>query len=129
MLSDGCSVLSVTFVHCGQMVGWIKMKLGMQVYLGPGHCVRWGISSPPPTGPIFDPYLLWPNGCMDQDASWFGGRLWPTRLIVRWGPRSPSQKKGAEPPKFSAHAYCGQTAGWIKMALDMDVGLSPATLC
>jgi len=23
--------LSVTFVHCGQAVGWIKMKLGMQV--------------------------------------------------------------------------------------------------
>ena len=25
--------LSVTFVHCGQTVGWIKMKLGMQVGL------------------------------------------------------------------------------------------------
>ena len=33
--------------------------------------------------------------------------------------------KAAEPPKFSAHIYCGQTAGWIKMALDMEVGLSP----
>jgi len=22
-------------------------------------------------------------------------------------------KKEAEPPKFSAHVYCGQTAGWI----------------
>jgi len=32
-------VLSVTFVHCGQTVGWIKMKLGMQVGLGPGHIV------------------------------------------------------------------------------------------
>ena len=49
MLSDGCSVLSVTFVHCGQMVGWIKMKLGMQVYLGPGHTVLDGdpARSPP----------------------------------------------------------------------------------
>ena len=26
-----CPVLSVTFVHCGQTVGRIKMKLGMQV--------------------------------------------------------------------------------------------------
>ena len=35
-------------------------------------------------------------------------------------------KKGAElTPKFSAHVYCGQTAGWIKMALGMEVGLSP----
>jgi len=27
------------------------------------------------------------------------------------------------PQKFSAHVYCGQTAGWIKMALSMEVGL------
>ena len=32
-----CPVLSVTFVHCGQTVGRIKMKLGMQVGLGPSH--------------------------------------------------------------------------------------------
>ena len=36
----------------------------------------------------------------------------------------PIPKKGAEPPKFSAHVYCGQTAGWIKMTLGMEVGLS-----
>ena len=33
------SVLSVTLVYCGQTVGWIKMKLGMPVGLGPGHIV------------------------------------------------------------------------------------------
>ena len=32
------------------------------------------------------------------------------------------------PPKgtasqFSAHVYCGQTAGWIKMPLGMEVGI------
>jgi len=41
MLSVHClsvlSVLSVTLVHCGQMVGRIKMKLSTQVGLGPGH--------------------------------------------------------------------------------------------
>ena len=38
----------------------------------------------------------------------------------------PHPKKGAEPPRqFSAHVYCGQTAGWIKMALGMEVGLGP----
>jgi len=31
--------LSLTFVHCGQTVGRIKMKLGTQVGLGPGHIV------------------------------------------------------------------------------------------
>jgi len=32
---------------------------------------------------------------------------------------------GAEPPQFSAHVYCGQTAGWIKMALGMEVVVGP----
>ena len=43
------------------------------------------------------------------------------------GDPAPLPKKGAEPPaKFLlAHAYCGQTAGWIKMALRMEVGLAP----
>jgi len=29
------------------------------------------------------------------------------------------------PPQFSAHFYCDQTAGCIKMPLGMDIGLSP----
>ena len=28
-------------------------------------------------------------------------------------------------PQFSAHFYCGQAVGWIKMPLGMDIGLSP----
>ena len=44
MLSDRClsvclSCLSVTLVYCGQTGGWIKMKLGMEYGLGPGHIV------------------------------------------------------------------------------------------
>jgi len=38
---------------------------------------------------------------------------------------TPAPKKGAEPPKFSPHTYCGQTAVWIKMVLGMEIGLSP----
>ena len=38
----------------------------------------------------------------------------------------PLPKKGVEPPpQFSAHFYCGQTAGCIEMPLGMEVGLSP----
>ena len=37
------------------------------------------------------------------------------------GDPSPSQKGGGA-PQFSAHVYCGQTAGWIKMALGMEIG-------
>jgi len=45
MLSDHCPVLSVCpvlfvmLVYCSQRVGWIKMKLGVEVGLGPGHIV------------------------------------------------------------------------------------------
>ena len=109
MLSNRClsvlsclSCLSVTFVHCGQTVGRIKMKLGIQVGLGPGHIV---LDEDPahrhPKGhsphPIFGPYLLRPNGCMDQDATWYGGRPQPRGLCIKWGP--------SPPPKFSAHVY------------------------
>ena len=34
-------------------------------------------------------------------------------------------KRGAAPPQFSAHFYCSQTAGCIKMPLGMEVGLLP----
>ena len=62
---------------------------------------------------------------MDQDATWYGGRPQPRGLCVRWGPSSPSQKGGGargQGPQFSDHVYCGQTAGWIKMTLGMEVG-------
>jgi len=45
------------------------------------------------------------------------------------GPSPPSQKGGGargRASQFSAHVYCGQRAGWIKMALGMEVGLDPA---
>ena len=47
--------------------------------------------------------------------------------IVLWGPSSALPKKGAEhpPPRFSAHVYCGQTAGWIKTPLGTEVDLGP----
>jgi len=57
------------------MVGWIKMNLGMVLCLSPGHIVLDGDPAPHPKRaqpPIFDPYLLWPNGCMDQDATSVG---------------------------------------------------------
>ena len=73
-----------------------------------GLCVRWMGTQTPLQ--IFSPRLLWPNGWMDQNRTWHGGK-----------PTSP--KGGGAPPQFSAHVYCGQTAGWINMALGMEVGL------
>jgi len=117
-------------ICCGQMAGWIKMPLGIEVGLGPGDFVLHGHPDPyakkgaePPT---FGPCLLWPNDCMDQDVTCYGGRPRPRRHCGRCGPSSPLSKKEAEPPpQFYAHVYCGQTAGWIKMTLGMEVGLRP----
>ena len=54
MLSDRClfclSVLSVTFVHCGQTVGRIKMALDTEVGLSPGDFVLDGNQPPPQKG-------------------------------------------------------------------------------
>jgi len=71
------------------------------------HCVRWGPScqltpSPPQkknsggtSRPHFSAHVLWPNGCMGQDATWYGGRTRPWPHCVRWGPSS--FPKGADP--------------------------------
>jgi len=74
MLPDRClfcpvlSVLSIALVYCDQTVGQIKLKLGTQVGLGPGHIVLAGNSaSPLPKGhsPQFSAYI-----CCGQMARW-----------------------------------------------------------
>ena len=79
------------------------MPLVMEVGLGPSDFVLDGdLAAPSPKrgsgapSPIFGPFLLWPSGCMHQDATWYGGRPQPRRLCVRWG---------FSPPQFSAHVY------------------------
>ena len=72
--------------------------------------------------PVCNVGILWPNGWMDQDETWRGSRPRPWSHCGRWGPSSP--QKGHS-PQFLAHVCCGQTAGWIKMPLGLEVGLSP----
>jgi len=48
---------------------------------------------------VCDIGVLWPNGWMDQDETWRGGRPLPRPHCVRWGPHSPS-KMGAHHPQF-----------------------------
>ena len=49
--------------------------------------------------------------------------LSPGDFMLDGDPARP--QKGGGAPQFSAHVYCGQTAGWIKMALGMEVRLGP----
>ena len=60
---------------------------------------------------------------MHQDATWYVGWPQPRGLRLDRDP-APSHKGGAA-PQFSAHVYCSQTAGLIKMPLGMEVGLGP----
>jgi len=84
-----------THIRCGQNAGWIKMPLGMEVSLGPGDFVSDGTQPP-----IFDPFLLWPTGRMDQDATWYGSRPRHRRHCVRWGPSSCYPTWAQPPPNF-----------------------------
>ena len=98
----------------------------MEVGLGPGDVVLDGEPASPEKKarphPIFGLCPLWPNRCMHQDATWYGGRPRPRPHCVRWGPSSP-QKGDEAPTQFLVHFYCGQTAGCIKMPLGTEVGL------
>ena len=72
---------------------------------------------PPPKGgtapaPIFGPCLLWPNGWMGQDATWYDGRPWPGQHCVRCRPSSTPRGTA---PQIVAHVCCGQMTRWIKM--------------
>jgi len=60
-------------------------------------------------------------------GTWYGGGPRPRPHCVRWGPSS-SPKKGHSSPQFSAHIYCGQTAGCIRMPFGMEVGLDPSDI-
>jgi len=94
-------------VYCGQTAGWIKMPLGTEIGLDPGDIVLDGPQLPPKkrhSPQIFGPCLLWPNGWMDQDATWYGGRPRPRQHCVRRGLNFPA--KGGTAPLFSANVYC-----------------------
>jgi len=47
--------------------------------------------------------------------------LGPVDTVLDKYPAPP--KRGISPPDFSAHFYCGQAGGWIKMPLGTEVGL------
>jgi len=103
-------------VYCGQMAGCIKMALGTEVGIAPGHIVLDGDPAPlhkRGRAPNFRPTSIVANGCMDQDATWCRGRLRLTRHCGRWGPSSASPK-GAEPPIF------GQCPLWPNGWTDQD---------
>ena len=107
-LTWGHSSLPISaHLYCGQTAAWIRVPLGMEVGLARGDIVLERYPARPPPRqkgaqpPIFDPCLLWPNGWMDQDATWYGVRPRPKPHCVRWGGTHLSHGKGhSSPPLF-----------------------------
>ena len=108
---------------------YITMPLGTGVGLSPGDFVFDGDPAPLPKRgrsplPNFRP--------MSNVAKRLDGSRWH----LAWGSalvhatlccmenQLPSPKRG-QSPQFSAHFYCCQTAGCVKMPLGMEVCLSP----
>jgi len=100
------------------------MPLGTEVGLGPGNIVldwdpappskraqqlpHWAHFSAPSS--TFGPGLLWPNGWMNQDAIWYGGRPW------RRPHCSLPKKEAAEPLPFF-----GTCLLWPKSSMNQGV--------
>jgi len=126
--------------YCVQTAACIKMPLGMEVSLSPGDFVYDGTHPPPqkdrsPQRQSTELDLdMWPNGCKDQDttwyrdrhATWYAGRPRPRRLCVRWGPSYPQKTGTPTPPNFWLMSIVAcKTVGWIKMPLGTQVNLGP----
>ena len=139
MLSVRClSVLSVTLVHCGQTVGWIKMKLGTQVDLGPGHIVLDGDRAlPPPKGHqrgTASQFLA--HISCGQMAAWikipFGmeAGLGPGDFVLDGDPALPSLKgDGAPLPNFRPISIVAKRLDGPRRHLARRWALVQATLC
>jgi len=143
MLSDRClSVCPVCLSVCDVRALWPNGWTDQDETWRAGrprpwsHCVRWDHGDPavpappPPKGHspylIFGPCLLRPNGCMDEDGTWHGGRPWSSPYCAMWEHGSPP-KKGSEPPNFGSIFIVAKRldASRIKVPHGMEVGLSP----
>jgi len=88
-------------VYCGQTAEWIKMPVGTEVNLVPGHVVLDGDPARPKRGqpPVFGPCLLLPIGWMDKTPLGTEVDLGPGHIVLDGDPALPT--KGAQqPPLF-----------------------------
>jgi len=79
--------------------------------------------------PIFSPYPLWPNGWMDQDATWHRGRPRPWPQCVRWGPSPPPKKSDTTAPNFRPMCIVAKLLDGSRCHLVRRKASAQATLC
>jgi len=104
------------------------MPLGIQIGPSPGNFVLDGDLAPPHKGggaSQFSEHVY-----CDQTAVCITIPLGTEvglslgDILLGGDPAAPPLLK-KHSPQFSGNVRCGQTAGWTKMALDMDLGLGP----
>ena len=130
---DGAPPQFLVYFYCGQTAGCIQMPLGMEVGVRPGDFVLHGDQIVPPQigggapSPIFGPCLLRSNGCIDQDATWYGWRFRPTRHCVRRRPSSPPLRCTA--PNFRPMSVVAKRLDGSRCHLVRRLTSAQATLC
>jgi len=102
-------------MYCRQTVGWIKMKRGVEIGLGPGHTVLDGDPVPLPEKSGHSPPQFSAHVHCSQTAGWIkmplGRRLTSAQATrVRWGPSSP-QKGAQQPPSLFDPCLFGWRGG------------------
>jgi len=89
------------------------MALGMRVGLDPGNLVLNGDTASPP------PFLLWTNGWMHEDATWYGGRPQPRDFPL----------DGDPPPSHGPMSIVAKQLDGSRWHLAWRWALVQATLC
>ena len=117
----GAQPLQFSAKACCETARWIKMPLRREVGLDPRGIVLDGDPAPSQKGDrapsaIFGSLLLWRNGWMHQDATWYGCRPQPSGLCVRWRPSRPSSTRGWSP----SPQIVGACLLWLNCWMDQD---------
>ena len=61
---------------------------------------------------VCDVVVLWPNGLMDQDATWYGGRPRPRRHCIRWASSSPRKGYNTQLLRWAIIVIDNSTRRW-----------------
>ena len=112
----------------GQMTGWMKTPLGTDVDLCPGHTVLDRVPAPAKgtqQPPSFRPCLLWPRSPISATAELLYKRSLKTGSPYAAGPFSCLSLLSVLSVTL---VHCGQTVGWIKIPLQLSIGLGPGDI-
>jgi len=104
--------LSVTLVYCRKTVEWIKMKLGVEVGLDPGHIVLDEDPAALPqrgTAPPISTHVY----CGQTTGCQLLRRSTSAQAALYYMGTQILPKRAQYSPLFSARVYCGQTGAHL----------------